>query len=555
MRRRRRRSALPAILMILFLVFIAGVAALFFNRYSTNKKEMNKYAYYSLSSTDEVALIVNDTLLDAKGILSGGRVYLDYSTVNRTLCSGFYWESDTGQMLLTLPEGTLKWTPDDGSGDLVWKGETLYIAADCVQKNADIDMEILEEPNRIVARTRWNNLAAETVTEDTPVRYRGGPKSEILTYVSKGDTVILLERTGNWCKISTPDGYLGYVKKDQVEAAPEGAVSHVTDSRFVFDHVFLDKPVCLGWQYVGKSGDINRLDTLTERASCLNVISPTWFSFASVYGELNSFAEKEYVDKAHAKGIQVWATLNDVSGGEVSTGQVLATYEVRSHVISQLMEIADQTGMDGINVDLETLRADTIPQYLQFLKELCVVAHQKGLIISADNYVPAFTGYYNRAEQAKTVDYIVIMGYDEHTRSSDEAGSVASLPFVEQGILDTLAEVPAEQVVNGIPFYSRGWTQRFGESRPSCEAMGMEGADEFVKTYGINLQWDSTVGQNVGSVEDEEARYSIWVEDEKSVEEKMKLVRSYHLAGAAFWRLGFERADVWDVIGTYMQDL
>ena len=40
------------------------------------------------------------------------------------------------------------------------------------------------------------------------------------------------------------------------------------------------------------------------------------------------------------------------------------------------------------------------------------------------------------------VDYIVIMGYDEHYVGSD-AGSVASLPWVEQGVQDTIAEAPA----------------------------------------------------------------------------------------------------------------
>ena len=150
------------------------------------------------------------------------------------------------------------------------------------------------------------------------------------------------------------------------------------------------------------------------------------------------------------------------------------------------------------------------------------------------------------------VDYLVIMGYDEHTAGSAEAGSVASLPLVEQGIRDTLSEVPASQVINAVPFYTRGWTSWFGEERPESEAFGMDGADEFVKLHEIYLSWDSSVGQKTGTAVTDEARYSIWLEDEQSLEEKLKLIRKYNLAGVAAWRLGFERNDVWEIIGTYM---
>ena len=151
------------------------------------------------------------------------------------------------------------------------------------------------------------------------------------------------------------------------------------------------------------------------------------------------------------------------------------------------------------------------------------------------------------------MDYLIIMGYDEHTASSEEIGSVASLPFVEQGIQDTLQEVPAEQVINGIPFYTRSWVETFGNSVPESQALGMDAAAAFAEEHGIVLTWDASVGQNVGTTEDGSARYSIWMEDEQSVEAKMKLISSYDLAGVACWRLGFERSSVWNIIAAYMQ--
>lgn len=208
--------------------------------------------------------------------------------------------------------------------------------------------------------------------------------------------------------------------------------------------------------------------------------------------------------------------------------------------------------MDGINVDIETIGAENVGQYLQFLRELSVAAHEQNLTISVDNYVPLYTTYLNRREQAKTVDYLVIMGYDEHTAGSVEVGSNASLPFVKQGIEDTLSEVSKTQVINAIPFYTRAWTKPTSDEDPSNIALGMDDADLWAQQNGIKTDWDASLGQYKGSVETHEGTLSIWLEEEKSIEEKMKLINSYDLAGVAEWRLGFERSSVWGIINKYL---
>ena len=129
-----------------------------------------------------------------------------------------------------------------------------------------------------------------------------------------------------------------------------------------------------------------------------------------------------------------------------------------------------------------------------------------------------------------------------------EAGSVASMPFVEEAVDGTLAEVPKEQVICGIPFYTRGWTVPFGTDVPQSEAMGMEQAYDFVTAHDITLSYDDSFGQNVGTSSDSEARYSIWMDDEQSVTNKINLIRQKELAGVAAWRIGFEKASVWSII-------
>ena len=548
----KKRSPLPILFSIVAVIAIIYAAVVLFERASTSNREMDLNLYYGISSDEQAALVVNDTILDVKGLVQNGMIYIDYPTVWNSLNNSFYWEPQDMTMLLTLPSGTLAWTPDDGSNVLLLKDGVPYLSADCIRENSDIDMEILTEPYRVVARTDWANVTAERITQDAAVRNRPDKKGEVLAQLQPGDIVVLVENANSWCRVATNDGLIGYLQKESFEPAPEGTISHTTDEKFVFPHLLSDKKIILGWQYM-QSKDDKAMPELVARAAGINTISPTWFAFKGYMGDIESLATKEYVDTAHEKGLQVWGCLQDVYGSEYSAGEVLVTRENRTHVIDQLLAVAAETGMDGINIDIETIEQSTAPQYLQFLRELSVAAHEKGIVISTDTYMPVYTQYYNRKEQARTVDYIVLMGYDEHTAGSETAGSVASLPFVEQGITDALKEVPANQLINGIPFYTRGWTTVYGEERPQSEAMGMNEGDAWADAHGISLHWDSEAGQNVGSSEDENARYSIWAEDEKSVEEKMKVITRYDLAGVACWRLGLERKSIWEIIKKYYE--
>ncbi|HIS80150.1 MAG TPA: SH3 domain-containing protein [Candidatus Scatomonas merdavium] len=549
----KRRSPLPIIICLVIIAAIIGIGGFFINRYTPTDTEMNKNEYYGLTSEEEAALILNGQVLEEKGLVVDGTVYISYSDVWNYLNSGFYWDAQAGQLMLTLPSGTLTWTPEDGSGAVILGSDgNPYISAECVKENSDIDLEIYSEPNRVVARTQWDGVRTATVTETAQVRYRGGPRSEILTEVQAGDTVVFQEDLSDWCQVATSDGYVGYVESSTLTQNEETGLPHETDEKFQYQKISLDHKIVLGWHYVGSQEGNSSLSEVIAGATGLNTISPTWFSLADGQGNLISYADSSYVEQAHAAGLQVWGLLGDVDGSAVNTGSVLSSAEARANIIQQLMQIAAECGMDGINVDFESVREESAPQYLQFLKELCAAAHQQNLIVSTDNFVPTYTGYYKRAEQAKTVDYIIIMGYDEHTASSEEAGSVASLPFVEQGIADTLAEVPAEQVINAVPFYTRGWVETFGSTVPESQTLSMDEADAFVTEHGIETYWDASVGQNVGSVETGDARYSIWLEDEQSIAEKVNLASEYNLAGVAAWRLGFERQSVWSVFEDYV---
>ncbi len=286
-------------------------------------------------------------------------------------------------------------------------------------------------------------------------------------------------------------------------------------------------------------------------AKGLTTISPTWFSIADTDGNISSIASQSYVNYAHQHGLEVWGLVDNFKEG-VSTYETLSRTSSRQRLVNQLTAAAIQYGLDGINVDFELITAEGGRAFIEFIRELSIMCRINGIVLSVDNYVPtASSSQYFRAEQGVFADYVIIMGYDEHYAGSEEAGSVASYGFVKSGIERTLEEVPKEKVINAIPFYTRFW-KTDGAGEVTSEALGMDRADAKVTANEAELAWDEEARQYYVGFDYEGSFYEMWLEEERSIEEKMALIREYDLAGVAAWRLGYERASIWDVILKYV---
>ena len=414
-----------------------------------------------------------------------------------------------------------------------------------------IQGEVYDKPDRIVVSYKWGDINTVSVSKDTEVRYQGGIKSPILSDVKKGDTLILLEEMENWSRVMTADGIDGYVEKKNLEKPQTTELSYTGEYKEDYSSLTREHKINLAWHQVTSEAANAALGETIQNMAGVNVISPTWFSVTANEGTISSLASADYVNEAHSRGMEVWGLIDNFNP-DVSTLETLSSRNSREHIIQKLLEEAQRVALDGINVDFEALTEEEAPHFIQFVRELSVVCRANNLVLSVDNPVPQFTGFYNRKEQGIVADYVIIMGYDEHTTGSEEAGSVASLPFVKEGIEKTLQEVPKEKVINGIPFYTRLWTES-NNGTLSSEVMTMDAASQYIQENGIEVYWEKETAQNYGELLTDNGTQKIWLEDEQSIEEKMKLISQYELAGVASWKLGFERADVWSVISQYLQ--
>lgn len=572
---------------IIIVIMIAGISMLI-KKYSPSKERVDLNAYYNIQNEDDMAVILDNERLEEVAKYWDGHVYLEYRVVQDKLNQRFYWDFYENILRYVTPTDVVSVNAGEQSFMVSKTSENtdytivkvdadqMYIALDFVQKYTNIDFQVSEEPNRVQITSKWGDVKTAQTKGNTEIRQKGGIKSPIVADVSKGSKVTVLESGDNWSKVCTEDGMIGYLKNKRLGEVTTETLSREFEEP-VFTHMLKDKTISLGWHQVTNQDGNNRVANVLQSTKGINVLSPTWFYLNDNNGSIYSLANQNYVDYCHQQGVEVWALVSNLENSEVDTTYVLSHTSVRDKLVNEIIAAAIQYNLDGINLDFEALSAYTSEEdgkryvgdaYIQFVRELSIKCKNNNIVLSVDNYVPSsYTEFYNRSEQALFADYVIIMAYDEHTRVSDDVGPVASIGFVKEGVENTLKEVPAEQIILGMPFYTRVWEltpkEGAGEDVESasedylpyeftCVEEGMQTVENRYTVNGAQPVWDEESGQYYTEYENGGKTYKIWIENEASLEEKLKVMKEHSLAGAAYWKLGFERSSAWDTIVKYV---
>ena len=583
MRRRRKRQRMIRFVLLIILIIVAIAGIILWKRYSPSKEQYDMKKYYGIEKDGQVGITVDNKVVEAEGKLAGGKVYVAYNIVRDYINSRFYWDPNENVLLYMIPEDMI--SVDVGSKDysisrkkksedyviLKTEGNTAYIALDFVQQYTNIDYEVSNNPDHVMIRTKWGKTDVATVKKNTQVRYQGGVKSPVLAELKKKDEVTVVESEQNWKKVRTADGVIGYVKNKALKNEEKKNITRKFEEQD-YSNISKDYTINMAWHNVTNQDANNAVAQRIAQTKGLTTLAPTWIHVADTNGNISSIASADYVSYAHKQNVEVWMTVRDFDGGissEKESYELLSYTSRRETLITQLIAEALRVGVDGINVDFEKISDKCGEHYIEFIRELSVKCRQNGLVLSVDNYVPkSFNTQYDRKEQGIVADYVVIMGYDEYYAGSPEAGPVSSYNYVKEGITETLKEVPAEKVISGIPFFTRLWkeTPKTEEELKSdkgtdaeqysatveSDAYGMDNAQAIVKQAGVDTTWDKKAGQNYATWEADGSKYEIWLEDSKSIEAKLKLMKKYKLAGTAEWSLGQESSDIWNLIQKYV---
>ena len=580
-----RRTAPVLVALLLIVVVLIGLFVSFLiQKYSPSKERMDWKEYYSLTEEDEAAVILNDELTDIKARIIDGEAYVTTDTLYDYLNHRFYWDAQENLLLYTTPTELItaqvgsntytvaKESFTENYAPVKADGDTAYVALPYIQKYTALEYEVLtDEANRIYIRTEFGTADTVKAKKDAHVRYRAGIKSPILTDVEKGDTLYVLPETedvGDWSKVRTKDGFIGYIRNKYLGAkGTETFEAKYQEPEYT--NISKDYTINMAWHQVTNQEANNKVLEMIANTKGITTISPTWFFLKDNDGNIESLANSTYVNYCHQNGIEVWALVEDIKYKDtIIDYEILSRTSSRQRLVTNLIAKAIEYDLDGLNIDFEYIKEESSKAYLEFIRELSIMCRLNGIVLSVDNYRPAdHNNFYNREEQGKVADYVVIMGYDEHYAGSQTAGSVASINWVREGIERTLEDVPSEKVINAVPFYTRLWEERpkteeeIAESPEteeyipyvvSSKAYGMDAADKVLGANGAEKVWDETTGQYYAEYTADGKTYKMWLEEEESIALKAGLIKEYKLAGIAAWKLGFERQDIWDVILRYV---
>lgn len=532
-------------------------------KYSGEYADLNEY--FGIAYDYEVPLIINNAHAEEKGVYYKNTYYFLIDDVEKYFTDRFYVNVDEQVAIFATESRLIKATLNQSSDFSYYDGDTkmslsaapvitndkkVYVSLEYVKLFSDISVTAYDNPHRLVIYTEDVTTAVATVLKDTSVRYKGGIKSEILEDVVKDEKVYVLEELEDWVKVITDEGMIGYIETKRIEKDNSSKTFTVDGATIVpqFTSIVKDGKINMVFHQIFKKGSGSFSEM--SAAKCVTVAAPTWFRIVDNDGNVEGIADSGYVDSAHQNNVEVWALWTDVDN-EVDMSGVFHSYDKRQALIQTMISKTLEYDIDGINLDFEKVPAESGDDWAEFLKELSIETHKNNIVLSVDNYAPtASTAHYNRKVQGEVCDYVVVMGYDEHWATSEEAGSVASIGFVEEGIVNTAKSVPFEKIINAVPFYTRVWKTKDGQV--SSETLGMGSAKKWCSENGVDLTWDPETCQYYGEIQKNGTTYQIWLEDSESLDSKLSVMKAYDVAGVAEWKLGLDTAEAWDSIEKYM---
>ncbi|MCI9178231.1 MAG: hypothetical protein HFJ28_06800 [Clostridia bacterium] len=434
-------------------------------------------------------------------------------------------------------------------GGAIQKEGTYYVPISELGNVYNINVEYIEENNRVVVNSLDRAYIVATAKKNISVKYKPTGISKTVAKVEQGENVSIANRSeypvpDGWTRVRTKNGILGYAKintlgenntiREAIEKKPkvEGTVS------LVWDYYQQTIPDRTGTQIKG-----------------VNVVAPTCFRLQQAgRGKINANigkAGEKYIEWAHEQGYKVWPTISNESLND-TTSEIIRDYKLRESMINQIVDYIVTYDLDGINIDFENMYEADKNYFSRFLIELEPRLNEIGAVLSVDvtapDGSPNWSLCYDRYTIGKVTDYIMFMAYDQYGASSTQAGTTAGCGWVEENIQKFLGQegVPAQKLVLGIPFYARVWYTN-SEGKLKNEAIPMKRLEEVIGSNNTKV-WDENLKQYKVEYTKNGRKYEVWLEDEKSIGAKLDLVGKYNLAGAAYWQKGMEIDSIWNLV-------
>lgn len=530
---------------------------------------INKPNQEVIAISDEEYLIVEDEVFTENRpvFLEDNTIYISLESIKESIDPYIFYDDNEKTIIITNSEKVIRFNIDEKLATINHRefyidniikliDGKVYIPDEILINYYPVEINYFEDTKAVVLDKNISNYTeGQIIEEDGNIRFNFNKKSPIILKDVPFETKILVfEEYEDWYKIRTENGIVGYMEKKYIKIdhrKNNEKSSKVSKENFQEN----GRKINLTWDYTyGKMTEIDDVEYIDG----INILSPTWFSIIDENGNIFDKGNFGYVEEYQALGYEVWPLIDNSFDPDL-TYELLSSSMTREKLIKEIASIYNRYQVDGINIDFENIHIKDKDLLTQFVRELYPIFREMNMIVSMD-ISPISTSEnwslcYDRYELSKTVDYMMLMAYDQHWATSPVAGSVAEYGWVEDSIIRVLEEIPKDKLILSIPFYTRLWKIEEDEDgeKISSQALSMGKANEFIEDNNIKLEWDEKSGQYYGEVKIEDIVYKIWLEDSNSIKLKSTLVNKYDLIGIASWRKGFETEDIWPVLSKIIQ--
>lgn len=549
MKEKNERNSSKLILNIfIVIVFLAILGGVFYLSPNYIREDYDGKTKVLINNNNVTLKMKNDVYID-----ENNNVFLSLADVRNYFDKYIEYDKENGDIITTSEINIAKMSTRDTKIDIngeeeelnssaIEKNDTIYLPfSEISEKVYDVDLEYIKDTNTIIIDSLDRKQEVANTTKETKLKYKPQTLSGTLEKLEANEQVVYIEETNNWVEVRAKDGTIGYIKKEDL-----GNIEVAREAKEYIEKV--EGKVNLVWDYYSEYVDAP--DRTGENMDGVNVVSPSFFSLTrGSNGEIYDNAEDggaEYIEWAHNNNYQVWAMFSNNSLKD-TTSQILNDYEKRETMIENLMNLVEKYNLDGVNVDFENMNESDKDVYSRFLIELAPRLKKIGKTLSVDVTAPdgseTWSLCFDRNTIANVADYIVFMAYDQYGTSSNEAGTTAGYNWVEANIKKFLGQedVDPEKIILGIPLYMRLWEEeKDGTAKP--EVVNMRNMFDVLPENQV-ATWDEELKQYYVEYEEDGKKYKMWIENEKSVGEKINLANQYNLAGIAFWEKDRETND------------
>ena len=538
------KTIINIFIVIVFLVLLAGI---FYIAPNYIREDYDGKVKVLINNNNVTLKMKKDVYID-----ENNNVFLSLEDIENYFDKYIEYNEQTGDIITTSTiniadlntksnEITINGEEEQLNSAPIQLNDTIYLPfSEISEKVYDVDLEYIKDTNTIVIDSLDRKQEVANVNTKVKIKYKPQTLSRTLEKIEENEEVVYIEDTNDWSKIRAKDGTIGYVKKEDL--------SNIKTTREDKEYISkVNGKVNLVWDYYSEY--VNAPDRTGETLDGVNVVSPSFFSILKgSNGEINNNAERggdKYIEWAHNNNYQVWAMFSNNSLRD-TTSQILNDYEKRETMIENLIDLVKEYNVDGVNVDFENMNDEDKDVYSRFLIELAPRLKILGKTLSVDVTAPdgseTWSLCFDRNTISNVADYIVFMAYDQYGVSSSKAGTTAGYDWVETNIKKFLGQedVDPDKIILGIPLYMRLWKEEDGEVTSKVVNI-KDMYDNLPENQVAN--WDDKLKQYYVEYEDDGATYKMWIENNKSIGEKINLAKQYNLAGIAFWEKDREAND------------